>query len=348
MSVTNKSPNTDILWQKMVMKYTKPDMRKSIWQICNSFIPYILLWIVMYQSFAYSYIYTLILAVPASGFLVRLFIIFHDCGHGSFFRSRRANKVVGTILGILTFTPYDKWHDLHHQHHASTGNLDKRGTGDVWTMTIREYMEATPAKRLIYRLFRNPFFMFTFGPMILILLNRITVKEMDAKAKRDVYYTNIAVVVMGAIISYFIGFKAYLLIQMPILLISHTAGLWLFYIQHQFEDVTWERTESWDYKEAAIRGSSFLKLPAILQWFTGNIGFHHVHHLSSRIPNYNLARCHYENELFREVKPIVLSATFRALQLNLWDEANSKLISFKSLNKRKEEQQAVFIYQGLP
>ncbi len=341
MSATNKSPNTDILWQKMVMKYTKPDIRKSIWQICNSLIPYTLLWAIMYQSLAHNYIYTLLLSIPASGFLIRLFIIFHDCGHGSFFRSHRANKVIGMIMGIISFTPYHKWHDLHRQHHATTGNLDKRGAGDVWTMTIKEYIEAPLFKRLFYKLFRNPFFLFTFGPILIVVFNRFTIKEMDAKAKRNVYYTNIAVVAMAAAISYFIGFKAYLLIQLPVLLISHTAGLWLFYIQHQFEDVAWERTESWDYKEAAIRGSSFLKLPPLLQWFTGNIGFHHVHHLSSKIPNYNLARCHYENELFSNVKPIVLSATFRALQLNLWDEANGELISFRDLAIQKETNPAL-------
>ena len=321
----------DRSWQKVIMKYNQPDLRKSIWQILNSFLPYVVLWFLMVQSLKVSYLLTLFLAIIASGLMVRIFIIFHDCGHGSFFKSKKANRMVGMISGLVAFTPYDKWHYHHAEHHATTVNLDKRGIGDVWTMTVDEYRNSSKGKRLIYRAFRNPFVMFTIGPLFMILgQNRFTTKIMDSKQRRNVYFTNIVLLAIAIGMSLLIGLKTYLLIQVPLLLISHVVGLWLFYIQHQFEDVAWDRAESWDYKTAAIEGSSFLKSPRILQWFTGNIGYHHVHHLSPRIPNYNLERCQAENELFKDVKPITLRATFRAFNLSLWDEEKGQLVRFRN------------------
>ena len=326
---TNNQAN-DRSWQKVIMKYNQPDFRKSIWQICNSVIPFIVLWYLMVESLQISYAITLLLALVASGLLVRIFIIFHDCGHGSFFKSKKANQIVGMICGIIAFTPYHKWHKHHSEHHATTVNLDKRGMGDVWTMTVNEYLQASIWKRFFYRAFRNPFIMFTLGPLFMVLVqNRFSNKGMTPRERWNVYFTNIVIILIGTGITILIGLKAYLLIQVPLLLISHVIGLWLFYIQHQFEDVAWDRAGSWDYKTAAIQGSSFLKLPRILQWFTGNIGFHHVHHLSPRIPNYNLARCQYENDLFKDVKPITLLSTFKALNLSLWDEANGQLVRFR-------------------
>ncbi|HEY3371656.1 MAG TPA: fatty acid desaturase [Prolixibacteraceae bacterium] len=323
----------DRTWQKVVMNYIQPDLRKSIWQICNSVIPYFILWVLMVQSLKVSYLLTLLLAIIASGFLVRIFIIFHDCGHGSFFKSKKANKIVGIISGIITFTPYYTWHKHHSEHHATTVNLDKRGLGDVWTMTVDEYLSASIWKRLLYRAFRNPYIMFTVGPFFMFVVqNRFSNKNMTPKERWNVYFTNIVLLGMATGMSLLIGLKAYLLIQLPLLWISHAIGLWLFYVQHQFEDVSWDRGSSWDYKTAAIQGSSFLKLPAVLQWFTGNIGFHHVHHLSPRIPNYNLARCQNENELFKDVKPITFLSTFKALKLSLWDEANGQLIRFRKIS----------------
>jgi acyl-lipid omega-6 desaturase (Delta-12 desaturase) len=330
-SFENRSVS-DRSWEKVVMKYNRPELRKSIWQICNTVIPFILFWLLMVKSLQYSYWITLLLTVIASGFLIRLFIIFHDCGHGSFFRSRIANDIVGKIMGILTFTPYNKWHQQHRVHHATSGNLDKRGVGDVWTLTVDEYLSATKGKRFFYRAFRNPFIMFTIGPLYIILItNRLTKKQMAKQDKRNIYFTNIMLLLMAASISLLIGIKAYLLIQIPLILIAHALGIWLFYIQHQFDEVSWERDENWDYKTAAIKGSSFLKLPAVLQWFTGNIGFHHVHHLSSKIPNYNLPRCHYENDLFKDVTPIIFTTTFKALNLNLWDEKAQRLTTFRKV-----------------
>jgi acyl-lipid omega-6 desaturase (Delta-12 desaturase) len=319
-------------WERIVLNYTKPVLVKSIWQICNSVIPYVLIWYLMYKSLAYPYLVTLLLSLLASGFLIRLFIIFHDCGHSSFFRSKSANRVIGMVLGIIAFTPFNSWHHQHSVHHATAGNLDKRGIGDVLTLTVDEYLKSSKWKRFIYRSTRNPFILFTLGPVIVVLIkNRLTNKTMTPMAKLNIYFTNISILLIAVIISIFIGLKAYLLIQVPIIFFSHSIGIWLFYIQHQFDDVSWDRGENWDYKTAALTGCSFLKLPPVLQWFTGNIGFHHIHHLSSRIPNYNLSRCHYENEIFKDVRPVFLSSTFKALTMSLWDEAERRLISFKKL-----------------
>ena len=325
-------PGIDRSWEKVVMKYNRPDLRKSIWQICNSLIPYIFMWYLMYRSLEYSYWITILLTVLASGFLIRIFIIFHDCGHRSFFKSKQANNIIGAIMGIISLTPYYKWHHQHWIHHATSGNLDKRGIGDVWTMTVDEYLKSSTWDRFIYRAFRNPFIMFIFGPFLIIIFNRLSRKKMTSMERWNVYLTNIIIILIAVMISLLIGIKAYLLIQLPLIMISHSIGIWLFYIQHQFDDVEWDREKNWDYKISAVNGSSFLRLPAVLQWFTGNIGYHHVHHLSSRIPNYYLAKCHNENAIFREVKPIKLSETFRALTLGLWDEANRKMISFRKLS----------------
>ena len=331
-TTTDQNMQEDRSWEKVIMKYNRPDLRKSIWQICNTLIPYVGIWVLMILSLRYPYWVTLLLSLPAAGFLIRLFIIFHDCGHGSFFRSKRANEVVGKLFCILSFTPFYRWHQQHKAHHATSGNLDKRGTGDVWTLTVSEYRKSSKWRRFLYRTFRNPFFLFTFAPVyVIIVQNRITRSEMSGKEKQNVYFTNAMVILMAVSISLLIGLRSYLLIQLPILVIAHVIGLWLFYIQHQFDEVSWERTEKWDYKTAAIQGSSFLKLPVVFQWFTGNIGFHHVHHLSSKIPNYYLPRCHYNNDLFKNIKPVVLFSTFKALRLSLWDETTKRLISFRKL-----------------
>jgi omega-6 fatty acid desaturase (delta-12 desaturase) len=236
------------------------------------------------------------------------------------------------IMGMLTLTPFYRWHHQHAIHHATSGNLDKRGVGDVWTKTVEEYLNSSTWDKFMYRAFRNPFIMFILGPVLVVAIqNRTTKKDMTRQEKWNVYFTNIIILAISVALSLIIGLKAFLLIQIPIVLIAHSLGIWLFYIQHQFDDVEWERQSKWDYKISAITGSSFLKLPAVLQWFTGNIGFHHVHHLSSRIPNYYLSKCHYENEIFKSVKPVKLMSTFRALSLGLWDEASKRMISFRTL-----------------
>ena len=264
--------------------------------------------------------------------MVRIFIIFHDCGHGSFFKSKRLNKVVGIITGLIVFTPYHKWHHDHKIHHQTVGNLDKRGTGDVKTLTVEEYSRLNRWQKFGYRFYRNPFFLFGIAPILLFtILHRFTNKEMSAREKLYVHLTTLALVVAITILILAIGWKTFLLIQLPILYIATVHGVWLFYVQHQYRHVKWTETEGWDYKTIALGGSSLFKLPALLNWFTGSIGYHHIHHLSPLIPNYNLKRCHNENAIFHEVKPITFFTAFESLFLRLWDEKRQMLIRFSEI-----------------
>ncbi len=321
-------------WVSIISRYNKPVLSKSIWQIINSLGPYLLLWVLMYFSLQISYLLTLGLSILAAGFLVRMFIIFHDCGHGSFFRSEKANRIVGTILGSLVFTPYRRWHRDHAIHHNTVGNLDRRGIGDVWTLTVHEYEKLSPAKKLGYRLYRHPVFLFGIAPFLLFVVGfRFTRRSMGAAEKRSVYVTNLIIALFAAGTILLIGWKAFLLIQLPVIYFATVAGVWLFYVQHQFEEVIWTRQDSWDYKTMALEGSSYLKLPRVLQWFSGNIGYHHIHHLGPRIPNYHLEKCHRENDLFRNTRPVTFIPGMRTLRLRLWDEQNRKLISFRHWKK---------------
>ena len=319
-------------FSKNVAKYQTPDVWKSIWQITNTFIPYVGLWILIVYSLSVSYWLTAFLMILAAGFLVRLFIIFHDCGHGSFFKSKKANTIVGAFFGILAFTPYYKWHKMHMQHHATVGNLDKRGVGDVWTMTAEEYLNSSKWKRFKYRMYRHPVTMFGVGSLYVFLIqNRTTKKEMGRKEKLNVHFTTLALVVIFSVMSWAIGFWTFLIIQFVIIYLAAIAGLWLFYLQHQYEDVTWVRSDKWNYREIAIDGSSFVKFPKLLQWFSGNIGFHHIHHINARIPNYKLEKCYHENPIFKEVQPVTFMKSLKTLRLRLWDEKNQKLIGFRDL-----------------
>ncbi len=323
-------------WMEIISRYNKPDPLKSWWQIINSVGSYLILWFLMVKSLEISYWLTLVISVFAAGFLVRIFIIFHDCGHGSFFRSKRMNTIVGIIAGLFVFTPYHRWHRDHHIHHQTVGNLDKRGTGDVQTLTVEEYEKLTKWQRFGYRFFRNPFFLLGLAPILLFaVLYRFTKKYMSLREKAYVYLTNIALAGVIALVIWAIGWKAYLLIQLPVLYIATVHGVWLFYVQHQFRHVIWTDTGNWDYMTVALKGSSLFKLPGILNWFTGNIGYHHIHHLSPAIPNYNLRRCHRENSIFREVKPITFMSAFESLLLRLWDEKRGMLITFREMRNAK-------------
>jgi len=295
----------------------------------NTIIPYFALVVLMYLSLQISYWITLALAIPAGGFLVRSFIIFHDCGHGSFFRSRTANRAVGFFTGVLSFMPSYYWSHQHAKHHAHAGDLDHRGDGDVWTLTVQEYLEMPRWKRFSYRLYRNPFFLFGFLPMYYFIVHyRFWRRGDNTHVRLSTLRTNAALVGIVVAASLTIGIKAYLLIQIPILFVAGAAGVWLFYIQHQFEDTYWERHDKWSYVKQAIEGSSFYKLPGILQWFSGNIGFHHVHHLSPRIPNYKLQECHESSEMFKRVRHVTLWSSLKALHYRLWDEDRKKLVGF--------------------
>lgn len=326
------SKNNETSWVQVIKKYNFPDPFISWWQVVNSVVPYILMWVLMYFSLEISYWLTLLLSVPAAGFLVRIFIIFHDCGHGSFFKSERTNRWVGIILGALVFTPYHRWHRDHKIHHSTVGNLDDRGIGDVYTITVDEYLALSRWKRFGYRFYRSPFFLMGLAPMLLFLVQfRITKSYMTWKEKMYVHLTTLGIAVFIMAIILVIGWKAYLLIQLPVIYIATVHGVWLFYVQHQYEDVKWVRKGEWDYKTIALQGSSFFKLPFLLRWFTGNIGYHHIHHLSPMIPNYKLPKCHDENPMFQDVKPITFFSSLRTLRMRLWDEKNQRLVGFRDV-----------------
>ncbi|HKK21500.1 MAG TPA: fatty acid desaturase [candidate division Zixibacteria bacterium] len=317
-------------------QFQHPNTWKGVWQIINSFVPYIALWWLAVVSLRYSYWLTIPIMILAAGFLIRIFIIFHDCGHGSFFRSKLANRIVGTISGILTFTPYDYWRSAHAKHHATSANLDKRGFGDVWMMTVEEYRNASRSKRWQYRLYRNPFVMFGLGPLFIFLVtHRIVRRKANRQERTSVYLTNASIIAIAAILIWAIGIKAYLLVQLPIMFCTLVAGIWLFYVQHQFDGVYWARAEEWDYFKASVLGGSYYRLPAVLNWFTGNIGYHHVHHLNSRIPNYNLPKCHKKIRVFDETPTFGFWTGFKSLRFRLWDEESGALVSFRALKKRR-------------
>jgi omega-6 fatty acid desaturase (delta-12 desaturase) len=286
----------------------------------------------MYLSRGVSYWLTLPLAMLAAAFLVRLFIIFHDCAHGSFFRSRRANDVVGFVVGALTFTPFHYWGWQHANHHATSGDLDRRGCGDVWTLTVQEYLDSSRWRRFSYRLARNPIILFLVAPVFLfVIVQRFCPAQIRRRERHSVYRMNVAVLGMAVALSAVFGVRDYLLIQSAVMVMAGAAGVWLFYVQHQFDGVYWERGQDWDYAAAALRGSSYYKLPAILRWFSGNIGFHHIHHLSPGIPNYNLRRCHEAEPVFLQVKPVTLLSSLKSLSFRLWDERRKQLVGFGDL-----------------
>ena len=266
---------------------------KSVWQLINTVVPFVILWYLAYKSLSVSYLLALVPSLLAAGFMTRIFIIFHDCTHYSFFKSRTANRIVGTCMGVLTLFPFDQWGHEHAIHHATSGNLDKRGTGDIWTLTVDEYVAAPFRLRLAYRLYRNPFVMFGLGPIYVFLLkNRFNRKGARQKERMNTYLTNIIIVAVVAILCWAIGWQSFLFVHGTIFLIAGSVGIWLFYVQHTFEDSYFEEDKDWEYVKAAVEGSSFYKLPKILQFLTGNIGFHHVHHLSPRVPNYKLEEAH--------------------------------------------------------
>src|SRR5438874_3004462 len=328
----SKAPIEVAAWKQIVAKYQEPSTPRAMWQMINTLGPYALLWYLMYRSLAISWWLLVPLAVLAGAFLVRIFIIFHDCGHGSYFRSRTTNDVVGFITGMLTFTPFYHWRWEHAIHHASAGHLDKRGVGDIWTLTVEEYLQSPRWRRVAYRLARDPVILFLIAPLYIFLIGqRFPSPNADKRERVSVGWMNLAILGMVIGLCAIFGVKAYLLILLVTWGVAGAAGVWLFYVQHQFEGVYWERGEDWDYTAAALQGSSFYKLPKILQWFSGNIGFHHIHHLSSRIPNYNLERCHQADPLFQRVKPVTFFHSFKSLTFRLWDEQRGKLVGFRHL-----------------
>jgi acyl-lipid omega-6 desaturase (Delta-12 desaturase) len=331
MSQTNQTSGSD--WRVIVSRYQHADSTRAVMQIITTLIPFAAILYLMYRSLAAPYWVTLLLAVPAAGLLVRTFTIMHDCAHGSFLPSKRANELIGWFTGVLTLTPFGDWRHSHSLHHASSGDLNRRGHGDVDTLTVREYSALSRGRRLRYRLRRNPLILFGIGPIHFVIANRIPPRG-DATSKRQaasVWSTNAALVALVVAASLWIGWRAVFLVYAPTMYLAAAAGIWLFYVQHQFEDTYWKEHAEWDYATSAIRGSSYLKLPAVLRWFTGSIGLHHVHHLGPRIPNYALKRCHEENPLFHDVTVLTFTESMRTLRLSLWDETRQQLVGFRDV-----------------
>ena len=322
-------PDDDPYWRKTMAPYAQPNLARTVLDIATSVVPFFVIWGLMYMALDVSYWLVLALAVLGAGFLLRTFILFHDCTHASLFHSRSANTWGGRIFGLLVFQCFANWRHHHAYHHGSAGDLDRRGTGDVTTWTVDEYYSKPLSSRIFYRLFRHPLVMFGIGPLWALLIGpRVWAGAKSTKLRNSILLTNLAVVLMvGGAMAVF-GWQEVLLIEGPMILLAGTAGVWLFFVQHQFEDVYWETGDTWDYTEAALKGSSYLKLPQPFQFFTGNIGLHHVHHLSARVPNYNLQRAHDEIEVFHQVPVLTVRGSLRCSRLKLWDEHSKSLVTF--------------------
>ena len=331
----------EISWRQLLAPYARPRLGRSLLDIATSLVPYLGLSVLMYLSLNVSYLLTLALAIPTAGFLVRVFILFHDCSHGSFLPSRRANAWLGMALGLLVYAPFVRWRHDHAVHHATSGDLDRRGTGDVRTLTVGEYLALSRRGRIGYRLLRTPVVMFGLGPIFAMVVGpRIVSKGARPRMRRSVLGTNVALALLIGGICWSIGWWQFLAVQAPAALLAGSTGIWLFYVQHQFEDAYWESAGNWTYADAALRGSSYLRLPRVLEFFTGHIGFHHVHHLEARIPNYNLRPAHEENPVLQGVPTLSLWDGLRAVRLKLWDESSGRLVTFSEAHSLLGEHSA--------
>ncbi len=322
---------------RMLARYREPNRVRSVTEILITIVPLVVLWIVMWATLDIGYWFCLLLAVPAAGFMVRLFMIQHDCGHGAFFRHRLANDWVGRVIGILTLTPYDFWRRTHAIHHATSGNLDRRGIGDINTLTVREYLESSWWGRLQYRLYRHPIVMFGLGPAYLFLLQHRLPFGLTRAGWRpwlSTMLSNLAIATLVGVAIWFLGIGAFLKVHLPIVLLASSAGVWLFYVQHQFEETFWSQEPAWNVQTAALRGSSHYALPGVLRWFTANIGVHHVHHLSSRIPFYRFPDVLRDHPELAAMGRLTLGQSLQCVRLVLWDEGRRRLISFRELASR--------------
>jgi omega-6 fatty acid desaturase (delta-12 desaturase) len=322
--ISTRSPSHEAL-----SAYTHPRNARAALDIAASAGAYLALCVALYFMLRVSPLLVVGLVVPTAGFLVRVFIVFHDCVHGSLLRSKRANTWVGTVFGLLVLTPFRPWRYEHIGHHATAGDLDRRGVGDVETLTVAEYQARGWRGRLAYRLFRNPVVMFGLGPIFAMIIEpRLVARGMQPRLRNSVLATNAALAVIVGGLCWLIGWEDFVIVWAPAGLLAGSVGIWLFYVQHQFEDAYWQRHGEWSYDEAALRGSSYLKLPKVLQFFTGNIGLHHVHHLNPRIPNYNLQRAHDANAIFAGVRTVTVRGGLRAVKFKLWDEDAGQLVTF--------------------
>lgn len=328
-----KQPEEASKWRNDMAPFEKSDNRKGIWQLINTVLPFLALWTLAYLSLSVSYWLAIPFDIVAAGFLIRIFILFHDCCHMSFFKSKLANEITGICMGLLTAFPYTQWKHEHAVHHATSSNLSRRGTGDIWTLTVDEYIALAPLQKLGYRLYRNPIVMFGFGPIyILLVAYRYNKKGASKKERINTHGTTLGLLVLAALLYFTLGWKAIVLVEGPILYLSAMVGIWLFYVQHQFEHTYFEEAEEWDYVSAALQGSSFYKLPRVLQWMVGNIGFHHIHHLSPRVPNYMLQQVHESNDSLKRVTSISLLGSVKSLKYRVWDEKTKRFLGFRDLS----------------
>ena len=328
-----------VAWRAAVAPYIGPDSTRSLLQLTTTLALLALSFTVAYQLYDWSVWAALALAPLSAGLLVRTFIFMHDCAHGSFLPWRRASELVGFFTGTLTLTPFGQWRRDHALHHASSGDLERRGHGDIQTLTVREYLARTPRGRLAYRLARHPAALLLVGPLYLMLNQRFRPRSKATGDKQitSVWTTNAAILVLGTLTVLLFGWPALLVVYLPAIYLAAMAGIWLFYVQHQFEDAYWESAESWDYATAALHGSSHLVLPPVLQWFTGNIGLHHVHHLAPRIPNYRLQSCHDATPMLHVAPVLTLRDGISALRLALWDEEQRRMVRFSDVAEGRSE-----------
>ena len=327
--VESREPRPERAWRETLAPYAQAHTGRALLGLATSVVPYLALSLAMYFTIRVSDLLALAVAIPTSAFLVRTFIVFHDCSHSSFLAARRANAWLGTALGLLLYSPFLRWQHDHAVHHATSGDLDRRGVGDIRTLTVAEYSALPRRGRLGYRLVRSPLLKFGLGPIIAMMIGpRFVARGARPRMRRSVLATDLALAGLVGMLCWLIGWRDYLLVCAPPALLAGSIGIWLFYVQHQFEEAYWESGENWSYVSAALRGSSYLKLPRPLQFCTGNIGFHHIHHLSARIPYYNLPRAHEENAIFQDVPTLSLRDGLRAVALKLWDEDRQRLVTF--------------------
>jgi omega-6 fatty acid desaturase (delta-12 desaturase) len=321
------------VWTQILSRYREPSHIRSLTELAVTALPLAALWFAAWLTYSFGHWWaSLLIAIPAAGFLVRLFAIQHDCGHGAFFPRKWMNDWLGRALGVLTVTPYDFWRRSHAMHHSTCGNLDRRGLGDIDTLTVREYLARSAWGRLKYRLYRNPLVLFGFGPAYMFLLqHRLPVGWMRGgwQPWLSTQATNLGIGLAAALLIWLIGFKAFFVVHLPIVMLSASIGVWLFYVQHQFEDTFWSESRGWSFHEAALHGSSHYDLPGVLRWFSANIGIHHVHHLYSRIPFYRLPRVLRDHPDLGRIGRLTLLDSLRCVRLALWDEGTQRLVSFR-------------------
>ena len=336
--LSNPAPERERVahFTRMLQPYWGADTGRSVVQLLTSAVPFFVLWYAMLRSLEVGYWLTLLLALPTAGFMMRLFMIQHDCGHGSFFRSRAARDWVGFCIGVLVLIPYHYWRKTHAYHHAHSGDLDFRGFGDIETKTVREYRAMSKKRRLAYRMYRHPLVLFGVGPAFHFIVKHRYPWDIPRDWKQawaSIWGTNAALAFIVVVMGLTVGWGRFLAVQAPITLMAASLGVWLFYVQHQFEDTYWHRHQDWDFFDAALEGSSYLVLPRPLQWMTANIGLHHVHHLSSRIPNYRLEECMEANPELQRATRLTLRDSFRLIRLTLWDEEREQLVGFRELRR---------------